>query len=139
MFVEYSNLLEDWYKEMKRIGEALDIELDTAEERAVQEFLTPDLRRERYCGPVADHFGADWISVVYQALLRAAQDGPLDVSTLDRVFDSYRASERDFRKAFAEFHDQSNSPARWIFRPFIVKRILQVAAIVHGQVQGRGV
>jgi hypothetical protein len=131
VFVDYSNLLDDWHREVKRIGSALDIDLDTVEEGAIQEFLTPDLRRQRHCGPAADLFGTDWISTVYQALLGAAQDGPLDASILDRVFDSYHASERDFRKAFTDFDGHTNSLARRIFRPFIVKRILQVAAMVH--------
>lgn len=131
VFVEYSNLLGDWYKEVKRIATTLEIDLDTAQEGAIEDFLTSDLRRQRYCGPVADLFGADWISVVYEALLGASQDGPLDESILDRVFDSYRASERDFRMAFTDFHDHTNSLVRRVFRPFIVTRVLQVAAMLH--------
>lgn len=131
VFVEYGNLLDDWHREVKRIGAALDIDLDTADEGAIEEFLTPDLRRQRYGGPVADSFGADWVSVVYEALRGAAQDDPLHVSILDRVFESYQAGERDFRMAFTEFRAQTNSVVRRVFRPFIVKRILGVAAMAH--------
>lgn len=131
VFVDYANLLDDWHREVKRIATTLDIDLDTAEESAIEEFLTPELRRQRYCGPVADHFGSDWISAVYEALRGAAQDDPLHVSTLDRVFESYQAGERDFRMAFTEFHTRTNSVVRRVFRPFIVKPILEVAAIVH--------
>lgn len=132
VFVDYANLLDDWYGEIKRIAAALEIDLDTAAKgAAVREFLTSDLRRQRYCGPVVDLFGTDWISTVYQALLGAAQDAPLDVSVLDGVFDSYRASEHDFRKAFVDFQHHTNSLLRRILRPFIVKRILQAAAMLH--------
>jgi chlorite dismutase len=71
------------------------------------------------------------ISAVYEALRGAAQDDPLHVSTLDRVFESYQAAERDFRVAFTEFHARTNSVVRRVFRPFIVKRILEVAAMLH--------
>ncbi|MCA2265733.1 hypothetical protein A5626_07725 [Mycobacterium marseillense] len=131
VFVDYGNLLEDWHREVKRIAAALEIDLDTADESAIEEFLTPELRRQRYVGPVADHFGADWISAVYEALRGAAQDDPLHVATLDRVFESYQAAERDFRMAFTDFHARTNSMLRRVFRPFIVKRILEVAALVH--------
>lgn len=131
VFVDYANLLDDWHREMKRIAAMLEIDLDTVDEEAVEEFLTPELRRQRYTGPVADHFGTDWISAVYEALRGAAQDGPLQVATLDRVFESYQASERDFRMALTEFHTRKNSMLRRVFRPFIVKRVLEAAALVH--------
>lgn len=131
VFVEYGNLLDDWHREVKRVAATLEIDLDTADESAIEEFLTPELRRQRYGGPVADHFGADWISAVYEALRGAAQDDPLHVATLDRVFESYQAGERDFRMAFTDFHARTNSMLRRVFRPFIVKRILEVAAMVH--------
>lgn len=131
VFVDYGNLLDDWHREVKRIAATLEIDLNTADQSAVEEFLTPELRRQRYGGPVADHFGTDWISVVYEALRGAAQDYPLHVATLDRVFEAYQAGERDFRMAFTDFHARTNSLLRRVFRPFIVKRILEVAAMVH--------
>lgn len=131
VFVDYCNLLDDWHREVKRVAATLEIDLDTADESAIEEFLTPELRRQRNGGPVADHFGADWISAVYEALRGAAQDDPLHVATLDRVFESYQAAERDFRMAFTDFHARTNSMLRRVFRPFIVKRILEVAAMVH--------
>ncbi|MCA2357463.1 sulfotransferase family protein [Mycobacterium intracellulare] len=131
VFVDYGNLLDDWHREVKRVAAALEIDLDTVDESAVEEFLTPELRRQRYGGPVTDHFGADWVSAVYEALHGAAQDNPLHAATLDRVFESYQAGERDFRMAFTEFHARTNSLLRRVFRPFIVKRILEIAAVVH--------
>ena len=47
VFVEYSSLLEDWRREVKRISTALGIDLDTKDGGAVDEFLTPDLRHHR--------------------------------------------------------------------------------------------
>jgi hypothetical protein len=131
VFVDYANLLDDWRREIERIATTLEIDLDTAHETAIEEFLTPDLRRQHYSGPVADFFGTDWISAVYEVLRGAARDDPLHVSTLDRVFESYQASERDFRIVLTEFHAHTNSMLRRVFRPFIVKPIFEVAAMVH--------
>ena len=104
VFVEYANLLDDWRREIKRISAALAIDLNTRDEGAIEEFLTPDLRRQRHCGPVTEPFGTDWISAVYEALRAAARDEPWDGSALDRVFEAYRASEHGFRTAFEDFH-----------------------------------
>ena len=111
VFVEYANLLDDWRREVKRISAALAIDLNTRDEGAIDEFLTPDLRRQRHCGPVTEPFGTDWISAVYEALRAAARDEPWDESALDRVFEAYRASEHGFRTAFEDFHPlQQRSP-----------------------------
>ncbi|BBY36606.1 hypothetical protein MMAN_07400 [Mycobacterium mantenii] len=131
VFVDYANLLDDWRREMKRISTELPIELDTQDEDAVEAFLTPGLHRQRHCGPVTDLFGADWISLVYDGLREAAQDDPLDISTLDRVFASYRASERDFRKAFEDFHGLSNSVLFRIFRPVVARPVMEAIAMAH--------
>ncbi|MGO9549544.1 sulfotransferase family protein, partial [Mycobacterium sp.] len=99
VFVDYANLLDDWRREITRISAALAIDLNTRDEGAIEEFLTPDLQRQRHCGPVTDRFGTDWMSAVYEALRAAARDEPWDGSALDRVFEAYRASEHDFRTA----------------------------------------
>lgn len=131
VFVDYANLLDDWRREMKRISTELPVELHTRDEDAIEEFLTPGLHRHRHCGPVTDLFGADWISLVYKALREAAQDDPLDMSTLDRVFASYRESERDFRTAFEDFHGLSNSVLFRIFRPVIARPVMEALAMAH--------
>ena len=100
VFVEYANLLDDWRREIGRISKSLAIDLRARDDGAIEEFLTSDLRHQRYCGPVKDCFGTDWISTVYEAMQAAARDEPWDVSALDRIFDTYRESERDFRTAF---------------------------------------
>jgi hypothetical protein len=130
VFVEYANLLEDWRREVKRVSAALAIDLDTRdEEGTVEEFLSPDLRHHRHCGPVTEPFGTDWVSVVYQALGAAARDGPWDQAALDRVFEAYRASEHGFRTALQDSHRYRR--LNRLMRPFIVKLALEVLAIAH--------
>jgi hypothetical protein len=129
VFVEYANLLDDWRREIKRISVALGIDLNTRDEGAIEEFLTPDLHRQRHCGPVTDLFGSDWISVVYEALRAAARDEPWDPSALDRVFQAYRASERDFRTALENFHRFHK--LNRLARPSIMKLIYEVLAMAH--------
>lgn len=131
VFVDYANLLDDWRREMKRISMQLPVELHTQDEDAVEEFLTPGLHRQRHCGPVTDLFGADWISTVHEAFRGAAQDDPIDMSTLDRVFESYRASERDFRQAYEGFRGLSNSLLFRLFRPVIARPVMEVLALAH--------
>ncbi len=129
VFVEYTNLLDDWRRETKRISAALAIDLNTRDEGAIEEFLKPDLHRQRHCGPVTEPFGADWISTVYEALRAAARDEPLDQSALDRVFEAYRASEHGFRTAFEDFHRLHKF--NWLIRPSIVNLVYEVLAMAH--------
>ena len=104
VFVEYTNLMDNWRHEIKRISASLAIDLAPRDEGAVDEFLAPALRHHRDCGPVTELFGADWISTAYEALSAAARDEPWDQPVLDRVFESYRASEQGFRTAFEDYH-----------------------------------
>lgn len=131
VFVEYSNLLEDWRREMSRISAALKIDLNPKDVGVIEEFLTPDLQHNRDCGPVIDHFGTDWMSGVYEAVHAAARDKPWDQSALDRIFDAYRRSEHDFRTALDDFRAQTNSIARRVFRPSIAKPLHMIVATAH--------
>ncbi|WP_244269120.1 sulfotransferase family protein [Mycobacterium parascrofulaceum] len=131
VFVEYANLLDDWRREVKRISVTLPDELSPEEEQAVEDFLRPDLRRQRHAGPVADLFGANWMSAVYETFRAAAQDEPVDGATLDGVFESYRACERDFRQAFQDFHGLSNSMLFRAFPPVVAGPVMEVLAMAH--------
>jgi hypothetical protein len=131
VFVDYANLLDDWRREIKRISTELPVELHAQGEDAIEQFLTPGLHRQRHCGAVTNLFGADWISTVYDALRQAAQDGPIDMSTLDRVFESYRSSERDFRNAYEDFRSLSHSMLFRILRPVIARPMMEVVAMAH--------
>jgi hypothetical protein len=130
IFVEYPNLLDDWRREVKRISAACTIDLDDRDEVAIDEFLTPDLRRQRYDGPMVEPFGNDWNSTVYEMLSRAARDEPLDESVLDRVFEAYRASEDGFRTASENFRRNFKNP---LLRPSVLRVIGEVLAISHGR------
>lgn len=131
VFVDYANLLDDWRRETKRISAELPVELHTQDEDAIEKFLTPGLHRQRHSGSVTNLCGADWISTVYAALRDAAHDEPVDTATLDRVFDSYRASERDFRKAHEDFHGLSNSMLFRVFRPAVARPVMEIFAMLH--------
>ena len=100
VFIEYSNLLEDWSREVKRISNTLEIDLDIEDAGAVDAFFTPTLRHHHYRGPATEPFGTDWVTTVYDTLAAAARDEPWDQSALDRVYQAYGASERGFRQAF---------------------------------------
>lgn len=129
VFVDYANLLEDWRREVKRISVALALDLSARDEAAVDAFLTPDLRHHRHGGTVAEPFGTDWMSVVYEALRAAARDEPWDESDLDRVFEAYRASEHGFRTAFED--SQRYRKLNRLMFPAIVRLALEVLAMAH--------
>jgi len=129
VFVEYSNLLADWRREVKRISTALAIDLDVKDEGEVDEFLTPDLRHHQTRGAVTEPFGTDWISTVYETLAAAARDESWDESELDRVFEAYGASERGFRQAFEDSRRYRNLDR--LLPPFVVKLGLETLALAH--------
>jgi hypothetical protein len=132
VFVEYASLLDNWRREIARISAALAIDLNIRDEGAIEEFLKPDLRRQRHCDSVTEPFGADWISTVYEALCAAARDEPWDGSALDRVFEAYRASESEhgFRTAFKDFRDRFDSLLTRLFRP-VNWKLVEIAAMAH--------
>ena len=82
VFVDYTALLEDWRRETKRFSAELVVELDCSGERAVDEFLTPDLRHRR-SGQILDRFGVKWISEFYDVMYAPAQDQPVDTLAPD--------------------------------------------------------
>ena len=109
VFVEYANVLDDWRREAKRISAALPIDLDTRDDDAIDEFLTPDLRRQRHCDTVTELDDRDLLCPVYAALHAAARDERWDESALDRVLEEYRTSQDDdFRVACKEGRGLAN-------------------------------
>jgi hypothetical protein len=130
VFVEYSNLLDDWHLELKRIAATLGIDLSIRDDAAIGEFLKADLHRQRHSGPVPELCGGDWMSATYEALHAEARDEPLDESALDRVFYEYRATERDLRTAFEDFRHHSNNMFVRISRPF-VWNLMEIIALVN--------
>jgi hypothetical protein len=130
VFVEYSNLLDDWHLELKRIAATLGIDLSIRDDAAIGEFLKADLHRQRHSGPVPELCGSDWLSTTYEALHAEARDEPSDESALDRVFYEYRATERDLRTAFEDSRHHSNNMFVRISRPF-VWNLMEIIALVN--------
>lgn len=97
--VEYPNLLRDWRTEVARVSRALALDLEP-NDVAVDSFLTPDLHRQRGASPIKEYFAYSWTTRIYSALSMAAQDGPIDQSSLDEIYEAYRANERAFRVAW---------------------------------------
>jgi len=129
VFVEYASLLEDWRREVKRISAALEIDLTTRDDDAIEEFLRPNLRRQRSYSPVTEPFGTDWISTVYDAQCAAARDEPWDEPALDAVYEAYRGSEHGFRKVFEDSH-RFDKLSRLV-HPSVMKLIYDVLAVVN--------
>ena len=103
VFIEYSNFLRSWRAEVSRIEAALAIDLSARDEAAIDDFLSPDLQRQRHGARSAEVFGERWVSRVYAALSAAARDEPLDTNALDATFESYRVCEHAFRVCLDEF------------------------------------
>lgn len=128
VFVEYSSLLEDWRREVKRISTTLGIEL-TPDESAVDEFLTPDLHRQSHTEPVAEPFGTDWFSVVDETMHAAAREEEWDQAALDRVYDAYRLCAQGFGAVFENY--QRLYKINKLIRPSILKFRHEVVALAH--------
>nr|BBX77305.1 hypothetical protein MFLOJ_10920 [Mycobacterium florentinum] len=131
VFVDYADFVDNWRREVKRIATTLDIDLNTQQEDAIEEFLTPDLRRQRHSGCVQGLGGADWISTVHATLCEAAHDEPLDGAALDRIFEWYRASEHELRSAFADFRALSKRALYRFLRPSIAMPMMELVALAH--------
>jgi hypothetical protein len=129
--VDYANLLENWRHEVKRVAASISIDLTPPDEQAVDDFLAADLQRQRHNSPVIDRFGRDWMSTVYEVMRTAARDEPLNTAALERVYDEYRATERDFRKAFELANGWQNSVINKVTSPAVMKPVLELMALAH--------
>jgi hypothetical protein len=118
-FVEYANLLADWRREVTRISSKLGIDLGTRDKAAIEEFLKPDLRRQRNSAPATNLFGTVWISQAFDAMCAAAEDEPLDEPSLDRVFeaDPYRRRYAKQRRLSESAVTNGSNPSRRIGPP----------------------
>jgi glycosyltransferase involved in cell wall biosynthesis len=120
VFVEYSNVLADWQTQISRISEALSVRLENRDEEAIRRFLTTDLHRQRSTGVLTELFGRPWVGAVYGEFSAAAHGAHLDMGKLDKIFVSYRESERVFRTAAAEFRNGfSGDPWASDLTPFL--------------------
>ena len=131
VFVEYSSLLEDWRREVKRVCAALLIDLGFDDEKAIDEFLAPEDRHHLHRDPVTDHFGTSWISTLYDAIHEAAQDQPVDTIALDGILESYREGVHDFGVALEGQRKRSKSLLNRVLRPSITELIGEGLAVAH--------
>ena len=129
VFVEYSNLLEDWRREVKRISTVLGLDLDPRDEGVIDEFLTEDLWHHRHRGEVTEPFGTDWMGAIYKTVHAAARDEEWDASEFDRVFQAYRDAEQGFHTVFQD-HERYRKFNR-LMPPAVVKLGLAVLAFAH--------
>jgi hypothetical protein len=95
-FVEYSNLVADWRAQIARLSQTLSLRINP-DATAIDQFLTPELHRQRSSGQIVESFGYPWISRVYSILSRAAEGEPIDTAALDEIFAVFFASARAFR------------------------------------------
>ena len=129
VFVEYSNLVEDWRREVKRISAAIEIDLDDEDEDAVDRFVSPDLRHHRRSGAIAEPLGTDWLAATYGEVSAAARDEPWNSAALDRVAEGYRASETGFRTAIEDWRRYRK--VNWFLWPPLVRLTLGALARVR--------
>ena len=125
-FVEYSYLLEDWHREVKRVSTALDIDLNP-DETAINEFLAADeCHQQADQSACPEPFGTDWLSTAYHNLHLAAGGRTWSQHELDRVYCDYRASEQGLRTALDNYQRVTKAQR---FVPG--KLILEIAAFAH--------
>jgi hypothetical protein len=80
IFVEYSNLLRDWRREVSRISVGLALDFCAADEEAIDRFVDHNLHRQKFAGRPTDLFGQPWTADTYAALSAAARDVPLNAT-----------------------------------------------------------
>lgn len=110
VFVEYGNLLRDWRREVARVADALDIDLSNRDEAGIDAFVDPDHCHQRDSSDPAEPFGDPWIGPVYNALLSATRDAPVDIAAFDRAYDTFTVAERTFRTTSDEFRARFRLP-----------------------------
>jgi hypothetical protein len=98
VFVNYWNLLEEPVRQVTRVSNSLGLDLE-ADAQSVSRFLRKDLHTHRYSGPVAEIFAYSWIGRVYKIFAAAAEDAPMDISSMDEIYNGFRLNERTFRIA----------------------------------------
>ena len=107
VFIEYPNWMSIWREELLRIKKVLSVDLHSPDADEVEDFLSPDLYRERHNSDPVEVFDQPWLARVYGTLSAAARGQPIDIQLMDDAFLAFRSSEKTFRVALDEFR------ARW--------------------------
>jgi hypothetical protein len=111
VFVEYSNLLTDWTKEVDRIARALRIDLSPRKDREIDAFLSEDLRHTRAETDDRDPKRTE-VERVYAMLSVAARDASFSgIDVQNRV--ATHMSSGEALQAVQQFADRfSPTPQR---------------------------
>jgi len=113
VFVEYSNLMNDWELQISRVSSILNVGLRVEENRSsVRQFLDPLLHHHRnaYDDPINDAPILDWCEAVYREFSAAAADKQLAQNRIDKIYSSFISAERSFRVA-RDFFRKNFDPA----------------------------
>lgn len=121
VFVEYSSLLGDWRTEIRRISEALSLQLTLDRADQIDEFLRLNLRHQTELSPPVEVFDLPWIGQVYAIFCAAAKGTPCDTRALDTIHRTYAACEKSFRISLDEFRNQFGPPTEE-FIPYVHKQ-----------------
>lgn len=106
VFVSYEDLLRDWRGVVGRIGEVLGIHwprLSRVAEAQIEDFLSPELRRQRADWAEVRERGdvPDWVVRTQDALLRLAAGGTAAEAELDSVRAELDGADDTYGRALA--------------------------------------
>lgn len=108
IFVGYENLLRNWRREVARVSEVLSLELRDRQDAGIDEFLSPDLHRQRDAGTPANWiFGINWMTSIHETLQAAANGAACDQESFDAIYQSFSALEFAFRRSVDEFRSRN--------------------------------
>lgn len=105
VFTSYGRFLEDWLREVSRIGDGLGVDWPRPPAQAregVEEFLDARLRRSRQAGEGVDEVSSSpWVRTVYEIRERwaSSEEDPSDYAELDEIRDQMNLAAPAFRSA----------------------------------------
>ncbi|PWE18700.1 hypothetical protein DDZ18_03660 [Marinicauda salina] len=117
VFARYEALVEDWRRQISRVGDALQVawpRRSPAVDLEIDDFLTGALRRQQVDRDALESSSAvpSWVAEVYDLLARAASTGEMDAQAKRRL--------TQIRETF----DQSSA----VFAPLVARADRQMAA-----------
>lgn len=106
VIVTYDGLLDDWRGVVHRIGDALQIHwprLSRTAEAEIEDFLSPQLRRQRAQWTDSRQRGSvpGWVERAYEAHLRLSIDAPGAEADLDAVREEFDRADDTYGRALA--------------------------------------
>ena len=102
VFVEYPNLLTDWKREVDRMGRILALDSRSAQDQAIDAFLSPDLRHQRVSTDPEDRPSPRRAQRIYEMLSMASRDASFSGSELECLVADHMASD-EAQMAIAQF------------------------------------